>query len=138
MEEYIRKIKEIAAKCTQNQSDGYSQIMKICNAIDEEFFGITYTVQETSDAFDEPYYLADELGQCYTEEDGTVPTFTSIEDGETYLKEHFPVRREIIVKISAALKDDCIPLHESALLVKQNLEYRFSDNKVEILSEREI
>ena len=36
MEEYIKKIEQIAARCTESQSDGYSQIMKICDAMREE------------------------------------------------------------------------------------------------------
>ena len=36
MNEYIKKIEEIAAKCTLSQSDGYSLIMRICEAIKEE------------------------------------------------------------------------------------------------------
>ena len=33
MTEYIEAIAKIAAKYTQSQSDGYSQIMRICDAI---------------------------------------------------------------------------------------------------------
>ena len=62
MENYIKEIEEIAAKCTGGQSDGYSQILRICDAIKEETTSTVYTVQETSDAFEEPYYLADEYG----------------------------------------------------------------------------
>lgn len=36
MEEYIKRIEQIAAKCTESQSDGYSQIMRICDAMREE------------------------------------------------------------------------------------------------------
>ncbi len=36
MEEYIKEIEQIAARCTENQSDGYSQIMRICDAMMEE------------------------------------------------------------------------------------------------------
>ena len=36
MNEYIKEIEEIAAKCTRSQSDGYSQIMRICEAMKEE------------------------------------------------------------------------------------------------------
>lgn len=36
MEEYIKEIERIAAKCTESQSDGYSQIMRICGAMREE------------------------------------------------------------------------------------------------------
>lgn len=35
MEEHIREIEQIAAKCTESQSDGYSQIMRICDAMME-------------------------------------------------------------------------------------------------------
>ena len=35
MNEYIKAIEEIASKCTCSQSDGYSQIMRICEAIFE-------------------------------------------------------------------------------------------------------
>ena len=129
MENYIKEIEEIAAKCTGNQSDGYSQILK-------ETTGTVYTVQETSDAFEEPYYLADEDGNYYVDEYGTVPVFMSIEEGEAYLKKHFFTKREIVIKISAESKEDCIPLHESALLIEQNLKYsltvksKFSAKKI--------
>lgn len=36
MEEYIREIERIAARCTESQSDGYSHIMRICDAMREE------------------------------------------------------------------------------------------------------
>lgn len=36
MEEYIKEIERIAVKCTESQSDGYSQIMRICDAIFDE------------------------------------------------------------------------------------------------------
>ena len=36
MEEYIREIEKIAAKYTESQSDGYSQIMRICDAMREQ------------------------------------------------------------------------------------------------------
>ena len=36
MNEYIKEIEEIAAKCTLSQSDGYSQILRICDAMKEE------------------------------------------------------------------------------------------------------
>lgn len=36
MEEYIRKIKQIATKYTENRYDGYSQIMRICDAMREQ------------------------------------------------------------------------------------------------------
>lgn len=36
MEEYIREIEQIAAKCTGSQSDGYSQTMRICDAMREQ------------------------------------------------------------------------------------------------------
>ena len=36
MNEYIKKIDRIATKCTCSQSDGYAQIMRICEAIKEE------------------------------------------------------------------------------------------------------
>lgn len=32
MNDYIKEIEEIAEKCTTSQSDGYSQIMRICEA----------------------------------------------------------------------------------------------------------
>ena len=35
MKEYIKEIEEIAARCTMSQSDGYSQIIRICEAIKE-------------------------------------------------------------------------------------------------------
>lgn len=137
IENYIKEIEKIAAKCTGGQSDGYSQILRICDTIKEETTSTVYTVQETSDAFEEPYYLADEDGNYYVDEYGTVPTFMSKEEGETYLKKHFLTKREIIIKISAESKEDCIPLHESALLVEQNLKYRFPDSKIKILSEKD-
>lgn len=36
MNEYIKEIEEIAEKYTISQSDGYSQIMRICEAMKEE------------------------------------------------------------------------------------------------------
>lgn len=36
MNEYIKEIEKIAAKCTESQSDGYSQIMRICDAMREQ------------------------------------------------------------------------------------------------------
>lgn len=36
MEEYIKEIEQIAARCTESQSDGYSQIMRICDAMREQ------------------------------------------------------------------------------------------------------
>lgn len=36
MNEYIKVIEQIAAKCTESQSDGYSQIMRICDAMREQ------------------------------------------------------------------------------------------------------
>lgn len=36
MEKYIKEIEQIAARCTESQSDGYSQIMRICDAIRKE------------------------------------------------------------------------------------------------------
>lgn len=36
MEEYIKEIERIATRCTESQSDGYSQIMRICDAIRED------------------------------------------------------------------------------------------------------
>ena len=36
MNEYINEIEKIASKCTCSQSDGYSQIMRICEAMKEE------------------------------------------------------------------------------------------------------
>ena len=36
MNKYIKEIEEIAAKCTLSQSDGYSQIMRICEVMKEE------------------------------------------------------------------------------------------------------
>ena len=36
MQEYIREIEKIAAKYTESQSDGYSQIMRICDAMKEQ------------------------------------------------------------------------------------------------------
>ena len=36
MDEYIKEIEQIAAKYTESQSDGYSQIMRICDAMKEE------------------------------------------------------------------------------------------------------
>lgn len=34
--EYIKEIEQIAAKCTESQSDGYSQIMRICDEMREQ------------------------------------------------------------------------------------------------------
>lgn len=36
MEEYIKEIEKIATRYTVSQSDGYSQIMRICDAMREE------------------------------------------------------------------------------------------------------
>lgn len=36
MEKYIREIEQIATKYTENSSDGYSQIIKICDAMREQ------------------------------------------------------------------------------------------------------
>lgn len=36
MDEYIKEIEQIAAKCTVSQSDGYSQIMRICDVMREQ------------------------------------------------------------------------------------------------------
>lgn len=36
MQEYIREIEKIAAKYTESQSDGYSQIMRIRDAMREQ------------------------------------------------------------------------------------------------------
>ena len=36
MEEYIREIKQIATKYTENRCDGYSQIMRVCDAMREQ------------------------------------------------------------------------------------------------------
>lgn len=33
MEEYIKEIEQIAAKHTESQTDGYSQIMRICETM---------------------------------------------------------------------------------------------------------
>lgn len=33
MEEYIREIEQIAARYTESQSDGYSQIIRICDVM---------------------------------------------------------------------------------------------------------
>lgn len=35
MEEYIKEIEQIAVRGTESQSDGYSQIMRICDAMRE-------------------------------------------------------------------------------------------------------
>ena len=34
--EYLKEIESISAKCTCSQSDGYSQIMRICESIAEQ------------------------------------------------------------------------------------------------------
>ena len=39
MNEYIKEIEEIATKCSCSQSDGYAQIMRICEAIKEQHNG---------------------------------------------------------------------------------------------------
>ena len=36
MEKYINEILQIETRCTESQSDGYSQIMRICDAMREE------------------------------------------------------------------------------------------------------
>lgn len=44
MEEYIKEIERIAARCTESQSDGYSQIMRICDAMrGEQRYCLGYT-----------------------------------------------------------------------------------------------
>lgn len=48
--------------------------------------GNRFTIQESSDAFEDPYFLADENGNCHVEADGTVPTFASEEDGKQYIR----------------------------------------------------
>ena len=54
MEEYIRKIEEIATRCTASQSDGYSQIMRICDAaIGEMNFILCYTNRDGKDVWEE-------------------------------------------------------------------------------------
>ena len=55
MEEYIRRIEQIAEKCTESQSDGYSQIMRICDAMREEqryCLGYVYKEEIKSPQFD--------------------------------------------------------------------------------------
>ena len=37
--ERLREIQQIATKCTCSQSDGYSQVMRICDEIAEELKG---------------------------------------------------------------------------------------------------
>ena len=46
MTEYINLIEQIAAKCTESQSDGYSQIMRICDAMREEYEDILSQSEE--------------------------------------------------------------------------------------------
>lgn len=36
MKKYIKEIEAIAARCTESQADGYSHIMRICEAMMEE------------------------------------------------------------------------------------------------------
>jgi len=36
MNKYIKEIEEIATRCSSSQSDGYAQIMRICEAMKEE------------------------------------------------------------------------------------------------------
>lgn len=36
MNEYIKEIEEIASKCSCSQSDGYAQIMRICEVMKDE------------------------------------------------------------------------------------------------------
>lgn len=36
MDRYIKEIEDIASKCSCSQSDGYAQIMRICEAMKEE------------------------------------------------------------------------------------------------------
>ena len=53
MKEYIKAIEQIAAKCTLAQSDGYSQIMRICDAMREQ--------QDTSEKATEIVELFEDL-----------------------------------------------------------------------------
>lgn len=53
MKEYIKEIEQVAAKCTLAQSDGYSQIMRICDAMREQ--------QDTSEKATEVVELFEEL-----------------------------------------------------------------------------
>ena len=47
MEKYIKEIEQIASKCTESQSDGYSQIMRICDAMrEEQKYCLGYTSKE--------------------------------------------------------------------------------------------
>ena len=47
MEKYIKEIEQIASKCTESQSDGYSQIMRICDAKrEEQKYCLGYTSKE--------------------------------------------------------------------------------------------
>ena len=55
MNEYIKEIEQIAAKCTESQSDGYSQIMRICDAMREQqkyCLGYIYKEEIASRQFD--------------------------------------------------------------------------------------
>lgn len=36
MEDYIKEIERIVVKCTESQSDGYSKILRICDAMREK------------------------------------------------------------------------------------------------------
>jgi hypothetical protein len=36
MHKYIKEIQEIATKHTESQSDGYAQILRICDAMEEQ------------------------------------------------------------------------------------------------------
>ena len=57
MNEYIKEIEQIAIKSTESQSDGYSQIMRICDAMREQMS--KYICEKTKDEILE--IIADEF-----------------------------------------------------------------------------
>ena len=49
---------------------------------------IAYEIALTSDAFDDIYYICDQNGNAYYDEDGFAPTFNHVDDAEHYAQIH--------------------------------------------------
>lgn len=53
---------------------------------------IAYEISLTSDAFDDIYYICDQNGNAYYDEDGFAPTFNHVDDAERYAQiHHIPI-----------------------------------------------
>ncbi len=53
---------------------------------------IAYEIALTSDAFDDIYYICDQNGNAYYDEDGFAPTFNHVDDAERYAQiHHIPI-----------------------------------------------